>query len=250
MAEPRDLFAPLRGLTQARIGLGRAGQGLPTAPALDFRMAHAMARDAVHTPLDLDALKSALAGPVVNLTSAAPDRAAYLQNPDLGRTLAPDTALPAGPFDLVIVLGDGLCASGVQAHGPALVSELIGRLEGWTVAPLVIATQARVALGDAIGAAMNAQCVLMLIGERPGLSSPDSVGAYLTWAPRPGTADSDRNCVSNIRPAGLAPVQAADKIAWLLTEARRLGLTGIGLKDRHGGAVISAPADQPVLPSD
>lgn len=250
MAETRDLFAPLRGLTQARIGLGRAGQGLPTAPALDFRLAHARARDAVHGALDPAALQAALPCPALVVQSAAPDRAAYLQNPDLGRALAGDAGLPAGPFDLVIVLGDGLCARGVAAHGPALVSALLPKLPDWSIAPVVIATQARVGLGDPIGVAMGARCVLMLIGERPGLSSPDSVGAYLTWGPGPGKADSERNCVSNIRPQGLKPELADDKIAWLLTEARKLGLTGIALKDRHGAPSVAAQSGQQALPTD
>ena len=243
MADPpdarRDPFAALRQATAARVGLGRAGQGLPTAPMLAFQLAHARARDAVHAPLDLDLIRAALDGPSIVVDSAASDRATYLQNPDLGRRLdASASPLTPGDYDLAIVLADGLSATAVHAHGPALVAALVARLSDWSLAPIVIARQARVAIGDPIGEAQGARAVVVLIGERPGLSAADSLGAYLTFDPRPGRRDSERNCVSNIRaPGGLAPDQAADKIVWLLREAKRLGFSGVDLKDRSGDGI-------------
>jgi len=244
-----DPLAALRQATSARVALGRAGQGLPTAPMLAFQLAHAKAQDAVYSALDLDALQTALPGETIVVDSAAPDRAAYLQNPDLGRRLAPPaTPLPAGSFDLAIVLADGLSATAVQTHGPATAAALMARLPDWRIAPFVIARQGRVAIGDPIGEAMNARIALVLIGERPGLSAADSLGAYLTFGPKPGRRDSERNCVSNIRaPGGLSPDQAADKIAWLLREARRLGFSGVDLKDRHGEAGIASTPTSPGL---
>jgi ethanolamine ammonia-lyase small subunit len=230
-----DPLEALRQATSARVALGRAGQGLPTAPMLAFQLAHARARDAVHAALDLASLSADLGGEVLVVDSAAPDRAAYLVDPGLGRRLAPHTAaLPHGDHDLAIVVGDGLSATAVQAHAGAVVSALRIRMAGWRLAPVVIARQARVAIGDPIGEAMGARAVVILIGERPGLSAADSLGAYITWDPKPGRQDSERNCVSNIRsPGGLSPHLAADKIAWLLTEARRMGMTGVALKDRE-----------------
>ena len=250
MAEPPDRrpdpLAVLREATAARVALGRAGQGLPTAPMLAFQLAHARARDAVHAPLDVDAVAQALGRPTVIVDSAAPDRAAYLQNPDLGRRLNPTAApLPKGNYDLAIVMADGLSAVAVQAHGAAVVQALASRLADWRIAPLVIARQARVAIGDPIGEALGAKVVVVLIGERPGLSAADSLGAYLTWNPRSGRRDSERNCVSNIRaPGGLSPDQAADKIVWLMREARRLGFTGFDLKDRHAESLLGAAPNQ------
>jgi ethanolamine ammonia-lyase small subunit len=230
-----DPFEGLRRATPARVGLGRAGQGLATAPMLAFQLAHARARDAVHAELDVEGLRDALARPSLVVASAAPDRQAYLADPGLGRRLdTQSAALPKGDFDLVIVVADGLSATAVQAHAAAVVDALIARLPDWTLAPMVIARQARVAIGDPVGAALGARLVVVLIGERPGLSAADSLGAYLTFDPKPGRLDSERNCVSNIRaPGGLSHDQAADKIAWLLTEARRLGFTGVDLKDRE-----------------
>lgn len=228
-----DPLARLRAATQARIGLGRAGHAMPTRACLDFDLGHAHARDAVWTPLDTDAV-TARAGnwPVIVVRSQAPDRATYLRRPDLGRELAGEVDLPPGPFDLSIIIGDGLSARAAQAHGAALALDLRHRLPGWSLAPLVLAQQARVALGDPIAAAMGARFALMLIGERPGLSAADSLGAYLTINPRPGRMDSERNCVSNIRPPhGLSIAQAGEKLTWLLTEGRRIGATGIALKD-------------------
>ncbi len=228
-----DPWQVLRGATRARVALGRAGDGLPTSRELEFRAAHAAARDAVHTPLDPAAVRAALPGvDVVEVRSAAPDRTTYLQRPDLGRRLAEGTVLPHGEHDLVLVLADGLSPRAVHEHGPATVTAVLERLPGWSVAPVVLAHQARVALGDEVGAALGARAVVVLVGERPGLSSADSLGLYLTWAPRPGRADSERNCISNVRPPhGLGYAQAADTLVALLSAARELGASGVALKD-------------------
>ncbi|MGY1726848.1 ethanolamine ammonia-lyase subunit EutC [Geodermatophilus sp. SYSU D01062] len=235
----KDPWAVLRSATRARVALGRAGDALPTHRELEFRAAHAAARDAVHSPLDVDAVRAALGGEVLTVASAAPDRATYLQRPDLGRHLAEGTALPRTVADLALVLADGLSPRAVQAHGPGLAAALLERLPGWSVAPLVVATQARVALGDVVGEALGVRAVVVLVGERPGLSSADSLGIYLTWDPRPGRVDSERNCVSNVRPPhGLSYAQAADTVAALLTSARELGASGVALKDE--GPVLPA----------
>ncbi len=243
MAEPpatTGLATRLRALTQARIMLARTGQSLATAALLDFELAHARARDAVHAPFDTPAVRAALPGrDVVEVRSRASDRATYLQRPDLGRLLDAgdrDALRPAGA-ELAIVIGDGLSATAVQRHAAPLALALIERLPGWSVAPIVLAHHARVALGDEIGAALDVDLAVVLIGERPGLSAPDSLGAYITWAPRPGRRDSERNCVSNIRPPhGLGYIAAADRIAWLLHRARAGRSSGVTLKDESGGA--------------
>jgi ethanolamine ammonia-lyase small subunit len=201
---------------------------------LAFQLAHARARDAVGAALDVESVGADLGQATVVVDSAAPDRESYLRNPDLGRRLAANSGLRRGDYDLAIVIADGLSARAANLHAPALARALLARLDGWSVAPIVLARQARVAIGDPISEALGARAVVVLIGERPGLSTPQSLGAYLTWAPRPGRLDSERNCVSNIHePHGMSVEQAADKIAWLLGEARRLGFTGIDLKDRH-----------------
>ncbi|WP_298685677.1 ethanolamine ammonia-lyase subunit EutC [uncultured Sphingomonas sp.] len=228
-----DLAARLRQLTPARVALGRVGVGLPTRPMLDFELAHARARDAVHAELGDGAFGATMAGlPVIAVQSQAPDRATYLRRPDLGRRLDPASAerlSPAGA-DLAIVIADGLSAAAVLAHGAAIVAAILARMSDWSVSPIVVAHQARVAIGDEIGAALGARLAIVLIGERPGLSAADSVGAYLTWGPRPGRRDSERNCVSNIRPGGLAIDRAAALIAAIAEGARDLGETGVRLK--------------------
>ncbi|MGY2050390.1 ethanolamine ammonia-lyase subunit EutC [Methylobacterium sp. JK268] len=236
-----EAWARLRALTPARIGLGRAGSGLPTREVLSFALAHAQARDAVHAALDVAALRAGVAGlgcPVVAVASAAPDRATYLRRPDLGRRLdgpseARLAAAAGSPVDLALVVADGLSARAVHAGAVPLLAALAPALaaSGWSLGPVVVAEQARVALGDAVGAALRARAVAVLIGERPGLSSPDSLGVYLTFDPRPGRTDAERNCLSNIRGAGLRPEVAAFKLHWLLGEAFRRGLTGVALKD-------------------
>lgn len=244
----------LRKFTAARIALGRAGVSLPTEALLEFQLAHAQARDAVHLPLDLPALRSALvvlAPELIALKSAAPDRDSYLQRPDLGRRLdAASRAVlnqrqPAADVsDVVFVVADGLSALAVNRHAAPLLERALPqlRLAGWSVGPLVLVEQGRVAVGDEIGQLLGARTVVVLIGERPGLSSPDSLGIYLSWMPRPGLTDASRNCISNIRPAGLGYDDAARKLIYLLTEARRLGLSGVGLKDAQAppGAISDA----------
>jgi len=236
-----DCWGSLRALTPARLALGRVGASLPTDEVLRFGWDHAQARDAVQIRLDADLLEPAIAGlglTTLRVASRATDRAIYLMRPDLGRRLKTDDAqaLEQGAgsgCDLALVVADGLSALAVQRHAPALLAEVTRAVPAdWRLSPVVIATQARVALGDEIGERLCAGMVAMLIGERPGLSSPDSLGIYLTWQPRVGRTDAQRNCISNIRPEGLGYAQAAHKLVWLCREARQLKLTGVGLKDR------------------
>jgi ethanolamine ammonia-lyase small subunit len=253
-----DPWHTLRRHTAARIALGRAGVSLPTTEWLRFAQAHALARDAVHLPFGVDALGAALhshAFEVIVSGSAAADRATYLTRPDLGRRLPEGeaerlAALPAGGADVALVVGDGLSARGVHGHAVPLLLELRPRLEaaGFTLGAVVLARQCRVALGDPIAQARGAQAVIVLLGERPGLSSPDSLGAYLTWQPRPGTPDSARNCISNVRPPeGLGYAEAAHKIAWLLAAARARGGTGVALKDDSDRVALGSSAAMPGL---
>lgn len=237
---PPDPWADLRRHTPARIGLGRSGVALPTTEVLRLAAAHAQARDAVHVALDVQALAAALHSDgwrSVGVASRAASRGEYLRRPDLGRRLSPADAtrlrdLAAGDVDLAIVIGDGLSALAVQRHALPLLRALRAALgDTLTLAPLAIATQARVALADEIGALLQARVALILLGERPGLSSPDSLGAYLTHTPAVGRTDAERNCVSNIRPEGLPPERAAQRLAWLLREALRRGVSGVALKD-------------------
>jgi ethanolamine ammonia-lyase small subunit len=239
-----DPWARWRGLTAARIGLARSGASLATRPTLDLRLAHARARDAVETALDVAALQADLAAAghqVLCVESAAPDRRAYKLRPDLGRVLAAGTKLPRVAADLVVVVADGLSALAVQRHAVPLLVALRPLLNRWRFAPVVIARQGRVALGDAVALAMGTASVLVLIGERPGLSAPDSMGAYMTWRPAAATTDAERNCVSNIRPDGLAPADAAHRVGWLLTEMRRRDASGVAMKDAAGEPARIAP---------
>ncbi|MCX7325184.1 MAG: ethanolamine ammonia-lyase subunit EutC [Hyphomicrobiales bacterium] len=237
-----DRWTALKAATPARIGLPRAGQGLALSEVLAFQLAHARARDAVHAALDVEAIAQVLGPHVLHASSAAPARDCYLRRPDLGRRLADTTALAladaAGdPVDLAIVIADGLSATAVQAHAAPLALRVadLARAAGLTLAPFVIATQARVALGDHIAAQLKTRAVVMLIGERPGLSAVDSLGAYFTHNARPGVStDADRNCVSNIRDGGLPLEDAAGRLFWLITEARRRGASGVALKDESG----------------
>jgi ethanolamine ammonia-lyase small subunit len=240
-----EVAARLRALTPARVALGRTGVSLETRDLLDFQRCHAQARDAVHARLESTALAAALsklAGvEAVRLHSAAADRRTYLQRPDLGRRLdepsqkALQLAARKDGCDVALVVADGLSALAVERHAAPLVAELLPRLqdsrvEGWKLAPICVVEQGRVAVGDEIGAALGTEIAVVLIGERPGLSSPDSLGAYITWNPRPGRTDAERNCISNIRPEGLSYPQAAAELAYILNEARRLRLTGVALK--------------------
>ncbi|MGD0865737.1 MAG: ethanolamine ammonia-lyase subunit EutC [Rhizomicrobium sp.] len=235
-----DAWSNLRRLTPARLALGRAGSALPTSEVLAFALAHARARDAVHVPLDTAALEQACRAwgfDTIHVRSAARDRATYLHRPDLGRKLNQNDAVSllrrGGPFDLAIVVADGLSGPAVQTNAPPMLEALKPYLDAskLCVAPVVIAEQARVALGDEIGASLRARMSVVLIGERPGLSSSDSLGIYLTLAPRMGCTDAGRNCISNIRPAGLDCQTAARRLFWLIEEAFRVGKSGVDLKD-------------------
>jgi ethanolamine ammonia-lyase small subunit len=248
----------LRRFTQARIALGRAGHSLPTQAHLQFQWAHAQARDAVHIPLDAAALcaqLSTLGLDVLQLHSAAPDRATYLRRPDWGRKLdAPSQGVlqawraarpSAAAPEVCFVLADGLSALAIVGHAVPLLQAVLSK---WklnpqtqpTLAPVCVVSQGRVAVGDDVAERLGAQLVVVLIGERPGLSSPDSMGIYLTWAPRVGRIDAERNCISNIRPEGLPVDQAADKLLQLMRQAQALQLTGVDLKD---DALLSFPGD-------
>jgi ethanolamine ammonia-lyase small subunit len=220
--------------------LRRAGASLATGPLLEFQLAHARARDAVHAPLDEARLLADMQGlraPVLAAASAAADRQSYLMRPDLGRRLTPEAEARlrphAGEYDVVFVVSDGLSAGAVQMHAAPVLAGVLPtlRADGWRIAPLVIVRHGRVAAGDAVAAALRADCVAVLIGERPGLSAPDSMGAYLTWQPGPQTTDAERNCISNIRPEGIGYVDAAFKIAHLLRAMRARRLSGVQLKD-------------------
>ena len=245
--EAADVWTRLRAFTPARIGLGRAGASTPTGALLEFELAHARARDAVHAPFNPGAvvaeLRKAGFGRTATVTSQARSRVEYLLRPDLGRTLDVESrailrplANSAGESRLAFVIAGGLSAIAAERHAVPLLCAV---RDGYRLLPgdfrqsvtVVVANQARVALGDEIGEILAAEAVVVLIGERPGLSSPDSLGIYLTWAPRVGRTDAERNCISNVRPEGLAYSQAAKRLIYLLCEARRLQLSGVGLKD-------------------
>jgi ethanolamine ammonia-lyase small subunit len=226
----------LRSYTPARLGLERTGVSLATGPLLDFQLAHARARDAVHAAIDVRMLCDELRRselPSLALESKARDRATYLRRPDLGRTLSEDSAklLTRGEYDVVFVIADGLSALAVERHALRLMREILSLLGGWRLAPVCVVEQGRVAIGDAIGEALHAPLAVVLIGERPGLSSPDSLGVYITWGPRPGRKDSERNCISNVREEGLGYATAANRLHYYLQESSRLHMTGLGLKD-------------------
>ena len=247
----------LRRLTAARIGLKRSGASLATAPLLEFALAHARARDAVHEPLDEDALERGLTPlglPVLTIASRANDRAQFLMRPDLGRQLSADAertlAANKSTYDIAFVVSDGLSARAAQKHAAPLLAEIIPALKDWRIAPLIIVRLGRVGAGDAVAAALNARSVVILLGERPGLTAPDSLGAYLTWTPRPDTSEAERNCVSNIRPEGVKYADAARTIVHLLRAMRAGGLSGIALKDDSDrllltGETTTTPTPQP-----
>ena len=243
-----DLLARLRSATPARVGLGRCGHALPTRALLDFQFAHACAREAVHERFDPGRIIAALGERAVCVVhSCAPDRATYLQRADLGRRLEPSDAarLQRGEFEVAFVVADGLSALAVHEHAVALLRALFERKPAWASMPLIIACQARVGLGDEIGERLGAKLVVVLIGERPGLSSPDSLGVYLTWHPRQGRQDSERNCISNIRPPiGLSYEVAAARLAWLMGAAAQQQLTGVRLKDQ---STLELPRAEPAV---
>ncbi len=244
LPEPSDPWAPLRALTPARIGLGAAGVSQPTGAQLAFQLAHARARDAVHHAFGPSSLLHALGSagrPAVVVASEAADRATYLRRPDLGRRLSRESRARLDAlghaardrWDAAFVIADGLSALAAERHALPLLERMLARADtaGWRIAPIIVAHQARVALGDEIGAALGVPLIAVLIGERPGLSSPDSLGVYLTWEPRPGRSDSERNCISNVRPDGLSADAAGARLWYLMREARRRQLTGVALKD-------------------
>jgi ethanolamine ammonia-lyase small subunit len=238
--EDEGPWSDLRRLTAARIGLARSGASLATAPLLEFKLAHARARDAVHAPFDDGRLIADLAQAGIEalaVASAAGDRRTYLMRPDLGRALADgaEAALTphAGAYDAALVVSDGLSARAVQDHAAPVLARALPALrgEGWRLAPVVVVRQGRVAVGDVIANLLGADAVAALIGERPGLSAPDSMGAYLTWQPGAQTTDADRNCISNIRPDGIGYEDAAFKLVRLLRAIRAGRLSGVRLKD-------------------
>jgi ethanolamine ammonia-lyase small subunit len=234
----------LRDYTSARVELGRVGVSIPTRAFLEFQLAHAKARDAVHLPLAANSLVAELKQngiSSINLSSAARNRDEYLKHPDLGRRLSEDSRERVAPlraegeYDAAFVIADGLSALAAHRHAVPLLHLLVHGLD-WRLAPVAIVEQGRVAIGDEIGELLKATLTVVLIGERPGLSSPDSLGAYLTWQPRPGRTDADRNCISNIRAEGLSYAAAAHKLLFLMNESRRLKLSGVQLKE--GAALI------------
>lgn len=246
-----DDWSGLRRHTAARIALGRVGASLPTREVLAFGLAHAQARDAVHTPLDAAALDAGLAvlgWPCVHVQSRAHDRAAYLARPDWGRRLNESSAQrlrgwAGNPVDVVFVISDGLSSTAVQRHALPLLQQLQPQLAGCSVGQLVVATQARVALADEVGELLAARCVVSVIGERPGLSSADSLGVYLTYEPRVGRNDGERNCISNIRPEGLGYEPAARLLAAMLMAALQARCSGVALRfdPDHALAAASGP---------
>ena len=251
--QDRSLWDELRLLSGARIGLPRVGASLATGPLLDFKLAPARARDAVHDELDTTQLKTDLAPlglDVIVAGSAAEDRQRYLMRPDLGRRLSSEAeasiAKHANRYDVAFVIADGLSARAVQRHAQPVLAGTIPalRAEGWRIAPLVVVRHGRVAVGDAIAALLGSKSVAVLIGERPGLTAPDSMGAYLTWQPHPGTTDADRNCISNIRPDGIGYADAAFKLAHLVRAMRARRISGVQLKDDSDQAQMQASISQ------
>lgn len=246
----------LRQFTSARIALGRAGTSLPTRAHLDFALAHAQARMAVHTELDMDLLAGELQAiaplgqPVLRLHSAAQDRPTYLQRPDLGRRLGSESRAllqgqPPAQADVVFVVADGLSSLAIERNALPFLRQMLPALaEQWRVGPISLVRNARVALGDEIGAALGATLVVVLIGERPGLSSPDSMGLYMTWQPRPGMTDESRNCISNVREQGLSYAQAVHKLHYLMQQARQRQLSGVQLKDESDTLAAPEQASQ------
>ena len=233
----------LRDFTSARVALGRAGPSVPTRELLDFQLAHARARDAVHQEMDARSLLAELGEAAILLSSSAPDRVTYLRRPDLGRRLSEESRgrLSKSEYDVAFVVVDGLSALAVQRHAGPLLGAVMRLLESWRLAPITLVERGRVAIGDDIGEALGAALSVVLIGERPGLSSPDSLGVYLTWHPHVGATDVERNCISNIRPEGLEYELAAHRLVFLMTEARRRKLSGVRLKEEAGAIAQPEP---------
>ena len=249
-----DQWEQLKQFTDARIALGRAGCSIPTQAMLEFQLAHAQARDAVYQMLDTDALQERIRPlrlDTVVVQSKALDKQDYLKRPDLGRVLnqASSQALidvkrsGANSYDVCIVIGDGLSALAIEENAVAFITALKSQIdaEQWSIAPLVIATGSRVALGDEVAEIFNANMLVMLIGERPGLSSPDSMGIYYTWNAQSGYLDSKRNCISNVRPAGLSIAIATQRLMNLMRQSQKLGYSGVNLKDEHDLEMVETP---------
>lgn len=233
----------LRSFTPARIALERAGISLATGPLLEFELAHALARDAVSSALDVRMLCDELRRQglqTLALESQAADHTIYLKRPDLGRALSQSSAalLSPGEFDAVFVVADGLSALAVERHALRLLTTTLPHLAEWRLAPIYVVERGRVAIGDAVGEALEARLAVVLIGERPGLSSPDSLGAYITWSPRRGRTDAERNCISNIRQDGLSYEAAAARLVYYMAEARRRELSGVAIKDPEASAQL------------
>ena len=238
----KDRWTQLRAFTPARVALGHAGNALPTAEVLNFRLQHAQARDAVHVAMDAESVARevrVLGFETLRLRSAAADRAAYLRRPDLGRRLADGTELLKSDCDVAFVIADGLSALAIHRHAATLLATIAPELEHWRIAPVSIVEQGRVAIGDEVGFRLGARLVVVLIGERPGLSSPDSLGVYMTWDPRPGRTDAERNCISNVRDGGLSYADAAHRLLFLINEAWRRQLSGVNLKEAAGQTLSS-----------
>lgn len=245
----RDGWDFLKQYTSARIAIGRSGGSLPTSEWLDFKLAHARARDAVHFDFDPASLADrihAIGCETLVVKTLASDRMTYLQRPDLGRRLNDESkyilSSRFGDYDLVIIVSDGLSSMAVERHALPLLQNLLSTLHAgyWKLAPIIVAPFARVALEDEAGSLLNARIALILLGERPGLGSPDSLGAYLVFGPKGGKTDAQRNCVSNIRPEGLGYRAAADTLVYLLGEARKRGMSGVLLKDHRKVSEIPA----------
>ncbi|MBR0694621.1 ethanolamine ammonia-lyase subunit EutC [Bradyrhizobium lablabi] len=245
---PSRSLAELRALTPARVSLGRCGASLPTTALLSFTLDHARARDAVHAAFDVAGIVAGLAGlgiAPVGVSSQARNRRDYLRRPDLGRMLDSESkrmleGRGGAPCPCAIVIGDGLSPTAVNVHAVELVRHLMPRLAADKIetGAVVVASGARVALGDEIGTIIGARMLVMLIGERPGLSAPDSLGAYLTFGPRIGLTDAERNCISNVHRAGLSYEEAALRISWLVREGLSRGMTGVALKDDSSGGSL------------
>jgi ethanolamine ammonia-lyase small subunit len=252
-ARVEDPWSHLRRFTDARIALGRSGTSLPTRELLSLRLSQARARDAVARELDAEAMGSALGAfglGLFNVKSRCLDKAEYLLRPDLGRRLSDESreelaAFPPAERDLAIVVADGLSSFAAERQAVPLLASFLPLVSDLAVAPICLATLARVALGDELGSLLRAKAVVILLGERPGLSSPDSLGAYLTFAPAVGVTDERRNCISNIRPAGLSPSLAASKLEYLLREALRRSLSGLALKDEQRATISERHASHP-----
>ena len=256
--DPQNPWLELRRLTPARIALGRTGTSLPTRAQLDFQCAHAQARDAVHLAFDHAGLREQLSErgrDSILLHSAASDRHSYLQRPDLGRRLHEESARQLrehaqanpGGVDLAIIVADGLSALAVHRHTLPFLNRLQEHIdaEGWSTAPVVLVEQGRVAVADEVGELLGAKMTVILIGERPGLSSPDSLGLYFTYSPRVGLTDAYRNCISNVRLEGLSYGMAAHRLLYLMREACRRQLSGVNLKDEAQVQTLESDADTP-----